>query len=65
MHLDLLGDLEALCRRDVLVSVADHVHDELGDVAPGNGDVLDLAANHIPLGLWPFESRIKFWLKKM
>eukprot|EP00042_Codosiga_hollandica_P046611 m.491971 g.491971 ORF g.491971 m.491971 type:complete len:377 (+) comp57273_c0_seq9:45-1175(+) len=47
--LDLLGNLNDLSGRNVLVALAEEVHHKPGDVAASNGDVLDLAADDVAL----------------
>ena len=50
-HLDGLGSLQALLRRDSHLPLPEERLNEAGDVAAGDGDVLDARANHVALGL--------------
>ncbi len=49
--LDLLGSLQALLWRDTRLSLSQQLLNEVCDVTPGNGNVLDTAANDVAFGL--------------
>ena len=51
MYLDSLCGLEALLRRDAHLPLPEERLDEAGDVAAGDGDVLDAGADHVALRL--------------
>jgi hypothetical protein len=51
-YLDALGHLERLGGGDLLVTLTEELQHEVGDVATGQRDVLDAAANDVALSLW-------------
>ena len=50
-HLDGLGGLEGLLGGNADLALAEQLLDEVGDVASGDRDVLDAAADHVALRL--------------
>ena len=50
-HLDCFGRLQGLLWRDSHLPLPQKLLGEVGDVTPGDGDVLYTAANHVALRL--------------
>lgn len=51
-YLDALGHLERLGGGDLLVTLTEELQHKVGDVATGQRDVLDAAADNVALSLW-------------